>query len=98
MAIWSQKWYIVAPLIVVIMGQWSLLLHGVLLTAEWIPGQGCAIVSTNNQILAISFIYTMLFDLLVLFLTGWKLLFPANIRSKLVTLIFTDGLIFFFIA
>ncbi|KZP33769.1 hypothetical protein FIBSPDRAFT_720172 [Athelia psychrophila] len=98
MAVWSQKWYIVVPLIAIIMGQWSLLMHGVLLTAEWVPGEGCAIVSTDSHILAISFMYTMLFDLVVLCLTGWKLLFPANSRSRLVTLIFTDGLIFFFIA
>jgi hypothetical protein len=28
MAVWSQKWYIVVPLILIIMGHWSLLLHG----------------------------------------------------------------------
>ncbi|KAF7980541.1 hypothetical protein HWV62_37681 [Athelia sp. TMB] len=98
MAVWSQKWYIVVPLVAIIMGQWSLLMHGVLLTAEWIPGVGCAIVATDSRILAISFIYTMVFDLLVLCMTGWKLLSPANARSRLVTLIFKDGLIFFFIA
>ena len=28
MAIWSRKWYIVIPLVAVILGHWSLLLHG----------------------------------------------------------------------
>lgn len=27
-AVWSRKWYIIAPLILVILGHWSLLLHG----------------------------------------------------------------------
>jgi len=29
MAVWSRRWYIVAPLVVVILGHWSLLLHGI---------------------------------------------------------------------
>ena len=73
-------------------------LLGVLLKAEWIPPVGCVIVSTDNHLLAITFIYTMVFDFVVLCLTGWKLAFPANARSRLVTLIFGDGLIFFVIA
>ena len=73
-------------------------LLGVLLKAEWIPPVGCVIVSTDNHLLAITFIYTMAFDFVVLCLTGWKLAFPANARSRLVTLIFGDGLIFFVIA
>jgi len=40
----------------------------------------------------------MVFDLTVLCLTGWKLAFPANGRSKLIDLIFSDGLIYFLIA
>lgn len=28
MAVWSQAWYIVYPLVCVIFGHWSLLLHG----------------------------------------------------------------------
>ncbi|TDL25128.1 hypothetical protein BD410DRAFT_889106 [Rickenella mellea] len=40
----------------------------------------------------------MAFDLLVLCLTAWKLVFPGTGRSRLVSLIFNDGLIFFFVA
>lgn len=121
MAVWNQKWFIVLPLTAIILGHWSLLLHGkscttprtpiyelivmftfsllgVLLKASWIPPAGCVIVSTDNHLLAITFIYTMVFDLVVLCLTGWKLVFPAHARSRLVTLIFGDGLIFFMIA
>ncbi|KAH0826678.1 hypothetical protein J3R83DRAFT_5066 [Lanmaoa asiatica] len=97
MAVWSQNKYVVTLLILIILGHWSLLLHGILLEAAWIQ-QTCVITYTNNQILAISFIYSMVFDFTVLCLTGWKLAFPANGRSKLITLIFGDGLIYFLIA
>nr|GAT59248.1 predicted protein [Mycena chlorophos] len=114
-AVWNQRWFIWVPLTAVIMGHWSLLLHGkfrsccsrlvpharigVLLKAEWVPDEGgCVITSTSNRILAITFIYSMAFDLTVLILTAWKLLFPAARRSRLVSLIFNDGLIYFVIA
>ncbi|KAF9010225.1 hypothetical protein BDQ17DRAFT_1347770 [Cyathus striatus] len=99
MAVWSQKWYIVVPLIVVILGHWSLLLHGILLKAAWIPEQGgCVITETNNKLLAVTFIYSMVFDFVVLSLTAFKLIYPATGRSRLVELIFKDGLIYFLIA
>ncbi|KAF9467908.1 hypothetical protein BDZ94DRAFT_1305083 [Collybia nuda] len=98
MAVWSQKLYIVVPLICVILGHWSLLLHGILLKAEWTPEQGCQITSTNNHLLAITFIYTMAFDFTVLSLTAYKLFFGTSARSRLVSLIFNDGLIYFAIA
>jgi len=97
MAVWSQNRYIVGFLIIVILVHWSFLLHGMLLKASWIDN-ACVITSTNNHILAISFIYSMVFDLAVLSLTAWKLAFPASGRSKLVTLVFKDGLIYFVIA
>ncbi|KAF8191814.1 hypothetical protein BJ912DRAFT_849235 [Pholiota molesta] len=97
MAVWSRKWYIVVPLVGIIMGHWSLLLHGVLLKAQWLDGQ-CVITNTDNKLLAITFIYSMCFDFVVLLLTAFKLLYPKTGRSKLVELIFTDGLIFFLMA
>ncbi|KAF8843884.1 hypothetical protein BDN67DRAFT_896047 [Paxillus ammoniavirescens] len=97
MAVWSQNRYIVGFLIIVILGHWSFLLHGILLEAAWIDNT-CVITYTNNQILAISFIYSMVFDFTVLSLTGWKLAFPASGRSRLIKLVFGDGLIYFVIA
>ncbi|KIY68496.1 hypothetical protein CYLTODRAFT_453466 [Cylindrobasidium torrendii FP15055 ss-10] len=103
MAVWSRNLYIVVPLVILILGHWSLLLHGVLLKAAWIPAQGCVITSTDNKILASTFIYGMAFDFSVLMLTAWKLVIstPNSIkssRSMLVTLIFGDGLIYFVVA
>lgn len=103
-AVWSQKWFIWVPLVLVIMGHWSLLLHGVLLKAAWIPEEGgCTITETDNKLLAVSFIYSMAFDFTVLLLTAWKLVINAPSskamgRSRLVVLIFGDGLIYFIIA
>ncbi|KAH9852211.1 hypothetical protein C2E23DRAFT_731204 [Lenzites betulinus] len=101
MAVWSQAWYIVTLLIGFILGHWILLLHGILLKAAWVPGQGCAITNTSNTILAATFIYTMCFDFTVLTLTAVKLgiiSVPRRDRSKIVKLIFDDGLIFFIVA
>lgn len=75
----------------------NLVFPGVLLKAVWAQG-GCAIVYTNNKILAASFIYGMAFDFIVLCLTAWQLAFPSGGRSRLVTLIFGDGLIYFLVA
>jgi len=98
MAIWSQKWYIIWPLVGIILGHWSLLLHGVLLKAAWIEGQGCVITSTDSKLLSATFIYSMIFDFIVMCLTAWKLAFPEGGRSKLVEMIFSDGLVYFLIA
>ena len=101
MAVWGMKWYIVGTLVVISIGQWSLLLHGILITAVWVPDQGCAVTSTKNTILCASFIYGMAFDLIVLLLTAFKLGRPSRPsmpKSRLVHLMFTDGLYYFFIA
>lgn len=97
-AVWSRNKYIVTFLALVILGHWSLLLHGILLKARWVDGAGCVIVSTNSRILAISFIYSMAFDFTVLCLTAYKLMSPQSGRSRLMELIFNDGLIYFLIA
>jgi len=99
MAVWSQNKFVVGGLVLVILGHWSLLLHGVLLKAAWIPEQGCVITETDSKLLATTFIYSMCFDFTVLALTAFKLVFGNNAsRSRLVSLIFSDGIIYFVIA
>jgi hypothetical protein len=60
-----------------------------------VPGSGCLITGTDNTVLAASFIYTMSFDALILFLTAYKLATTGGIRngqrSRLVDMIFGDG-------
>ena len=64
---------------------------------------GCVITSTNNTVLAATFIYSMCFDFAVLTLNAYKLV-GGNSRStglagsRLAKMIFEDGLIFFMIA
>lgn len=98
MAVWSQNRYVVIPLVIVILGHWSLILQGVLLKATWVEGQGCVITQTNNTVLAATFIYGMCFDLVVLVLTASKLAFQRGQRSQLMKMLFRDGLIYFVIA
>jgi len=99
MAVWSRRWYIVVPLVVLILGHWSLLMHGVFLTATFVPGQGCVITSTNAPVLIATWVYSMAFDFIVLSLTAIKLVRTESvIRSRLVELVFRDGLIYFVIA
>lgn len=62
----------------------------------WVPGEGCVITNTNTTVLAATWIYSMVFDFIVMLLTAAKLLEPGSgSRSNLVDLIFTDGLIYF---
>lgn len=99
MAVWSRKWYIVVPLVVLILGNWSLLMHGVNLKTVWVEKQGCVIITTNTTVLAATFIYGMAFDFVVMSLTAIKLLQPTSgTRSRLGELIFRDGLIYFIVA
>ena len=97
-AVWSQSLYIVVPLVAIILGHWSLLLHGLLIKAAWIDGAGCQITNTDNKLLAVTFIYSMCFDLLVLILTTVKLAFGQGQRSQLMDMLFKDGLVYFMIA
>ena len=71
---------------------------GVLLKAVWVPVEGCVIVKTDNKLLAATFVYTMVFDFVVLILTGYKLCNANVARSRLIVLIFNDGLVYFIIA
>ena len=84
MAVWGQKWYIVGGLVAISLGHWSLLLHGILLTAEWVPGEGCVITSTDSKLLSATFIYSMSFDFIVLLLTASRLVRPTGGKSQLV--------------
>ena len=46
---------------------------GILVRAKWVPGVGCVLTSTHNTILAATFIYSMVFDFVVLLLNVYKL-------------------------
>ncbi|RDX45180.1 hypothetical protein OH76DRAFT_1358217 [Lentinus brumalis] len=99
MALWSQDKRVVIPIVLVILGHWSLILQGVLVKASWVDGVGCVVTGTSNTILAATFIYSMIFDLFILLLSMYKLVIGVKGgRSQLMTLLFKDGLVYFFIA
>jgi len=103
-AIWSQNKWIIGIIVLLILGHWSLILQGVLLKVIWVPGVGCTIVESNTTVLAATFIYSMGFDLVVLCLTAYKLAWTrrisgtSGIHSKLVRMVFSDGLVYFILA
>ncbi|KAF8556803.1 hypothetical protein OG21DRAFT_1475795 [Imleria badia] len=103
-AIWSQNKWIVGIIVLLILGHWSLILQGVLLKVIWVQGVGCTIIKSNTTILAATFIYSMSFDLVVLCLTAYKLAWTrrvsgtCGIHSKLVRMVFSDGLVYFILA
>lgn len=114
MAIWSQNKWIIVPLIMLILGHWSLILQGAQIASglrhivelvigahlftTWIPGQGCVITNTKTNVLIAQFIYSMVLDFIVLLLSAWKLLLPRTYSSRLVNVLFRDGLAFFMVA
>lgn len=67
---------------------------------DWIPGQGCANLRTNNKVLAATYAVSTVLDIVVLTLSFWKLriLTKATQKSKLTTMLFRDGLIYFIVA
>ena len=79
---------------------------GVQLKAQWLDGSGCIITETNNKILITIFVYSMCFDLVVLLLNTYKLIqlnahAPVSEmfgQSRLTHMMWSDGLIYFFIA
>ncbi|KAF8162464.1 hypothetical protein K438DRAFT_2025470 [Mycena galopus ATCC 62051] len=99
LAIWSQNKWIMYSLIVIILGHWALILQGVILKAHWVDAANtCQLTVSNNRLLAATFTYSMVFDLLVFLLNAYKLGMKRKSRSKLSKMIFKDGLIYFFVA
>ncbi|KAG2154155.1 uncharacterized protein EDB93DRAFT_1081505 [Suillus bovinus] len=103
-AIWSQNIWIIVLLVLIIIGHWSLILQGILLNAVWLPGLDCTITNSDNTILAATFIYSMCFDFVVLCLSAYKLAWTHTwsgthvAPTRLVRMLFSDGLVYFFIA
>ncbi|KAG9004461.1 hypothetical protein FRB94_002332 [Tulasnella sp. JGI-2019a] len=98
-AIWSRNPYIVYPLTALSLGQWAILLHGIIIVdARWSPvAKGCVVVSAPPVFLNLIYIYTMTFDLIVLMLSCWGLIKTSG-RSDLWSLLFKDGIIYFIVA
>ena len=74
-------------------------LQGIQIKAEYShQAAQCIITETKNTVIAATFIYAMSFDFVTLVLMGFRLFSRGGPRSRLVGLIFNDGLIYFVIA
>ncbi|KAB5596199.1 hypothetical protein CTheo_471 [Ceratobasidium theobromae] len=101
MAIWSRNIWVVGPLVLVALGHWAILLHGIIaVRATWVPAAGaCVVTGTSNIFLRLLYNYTMAFDLLVLIISITGLLRAGHGRgSGLWTLLFRDGIAYFCVA
>jgi len=98
-AIWSKNIYIVIPLCVLSMGQWGILLHGIVtVNSSWSEqAMTCIVNSAQPAWINAIYVYTMSFDLIVLILSTTGLLLSPG-RSNLWQLLFKDGIVFFLIA
>ncbi|TDL15710.1 hypothetical protein BD410DRAFT_808707 [Rickenella mellea] len=97
-AVW-QSAYVSIFISILMVGQWFLLLHGILIKAEWMPTVGCVIKHVNNKILAAAFIYTMVFDLIVTCLLAGRVWYSPRVsmRYPVTAMLFKDGLIYLFV-
>ncbi|KAF5367488.1 hypothetical protein D9758_003728 [Tetrapyrgos nigripes] len=98
-AVWKSHYYVIIPLVAVILGHWVLLLRTVVLVkASWVDGAGCQVTGNDPKLITAVYIYSMLFDFLVMILTGIKLGFGTGQKSQLVKMLYLDGLMYFLIA
>ncbi|GLB38846.1 hypothetical protein LshimejAT787_0600080 [Lyophyllum shimeji] len=100
-AVWGKKNYVRIPMLVLLLGQFGIILRSVF-NAEsvWVEGMGCVTSNVQSKVFAAMYIYTMAFDFLILLLTAYKLWFAnrSQHRSRIVRLLFQDGLVYFVVA
>lgn len=95
MVLWSMKPWIVFPLIVLILGQWSLIIQGAIVKATYTPGAGCVLSSFRLPSTAASFFYAVFFDVVLLILSAWKLTCTRGSSTRLSHLMVKDGLLYY---
>lgn len=95
-ALLIQSWFCTIPLSIHAYRSTDTFLTG----ATWLPGMGCFTLHTTAVGLSVTFIYSICFDFIVLCLCTFKLLGGTQgyRRSRLVNLVFQDGLIYFIAA
>ncbi|EIN04631.1 hypothetical protein PUNSTDRAFT_116302 [Punctularia strigosozonata HHB-11173 SS5] len=97
-AIWNHDRYIVGLIGALVLGHWFLMFRSLPLDAEFIPGLGCAATTLSKTFIAAHYVYTMMFDLVILALSVYKLGVSFNEGNPpLVTLLFRDGVAYFVI-
>jgi len=103
-AIWARNPYVMWPLVFINVGQWAILMHSAITVhAVWEPAAAQCVITAAPQIyLQLLYIYTMIFDFLVLLLSTIGLLRVGGRSgsggSGLWSLLIKDGLVFFIVA
>jgi len=98
-ALWGRDSRVVIPVVLLICGHWAILLQGCVVSATFVPGTGCVADQTKPILLMMTFIWSIVLDSTVFLLSAYKIAQPGpGQRSKLVNMIFRDGLIYFFVA
>jgi len=98
-AVWNRVPFVTVPLVLASMGQWGLLLHGiVIIRSSWSDvARACVLSAVPPAFMEAIYLYTMSLDLIVLVLTVIGLAISQN-RSSLWQLLFRQGIIYFFVA
>ncbi len=76
----------------------DVLLTGVQLTAMWFPETGCLPTHLHSTNLAISFAYSVALDFIIVLLCAGQILRVNTSRSRLLSLMYRDGLTCFIVA
>ncbi|KAG7447372.1 uncharacterized protein BT62DRAFT_892523 [Guyanagaster necrorhizus] len=100
-AVWGESLYVTIPLAALICGQFGIILKSVTnVHASFIFGSGCSIDSSESTLFAAMYLYTMGTDFIVMCLMVYKLWYKRRHqhRSRIMRLMFVDGLAYFALA
>lgn len=101
MAIWSNDRRVVAGIVCLILGHYGIIIRSMFgAHSTWLDGAGCVTSNLQSSLFAAMYIYTMVFDFIIMSLTAYKLWYSNRgmQRSRMVKLLFKDGLIYFIVA
>ncbi|KAF8302623.1 hypothetical protein DL93DRAFT_2102570 [Clavulina sp. PMI_390] len=98
-AVWNRRYFITVPLVILSLGQWGILFHGIAtLRSSWNAVESACVVDAVPPVyVELMYLYTMSFDLIVLVLTTVGLVMSPG-RSSLWQLLFRQGIVYFFVA
>lgn len=97
MVVWSMSKYCVVPLCALSMGQFALVIHGAADVGSTNVLGGCKLDTNAPLGVTRVFIYTICVDCTILALSAYRLVCLNHKRSKLTSLLFKDGLVYFLI-
>jgi len=99
-AIWERRLAVVIPLITLLIGQIVICIFDVAtLSTFWAPDvRGCVMSHSLAVSTPLLYVYTIVFNAIVLVFTTAGLITHLKTRSKIVTMLFTDGLVYFIVA